>query len=406
MSLSALSKASKSFQLLTLHVGEENVTKSEEEFNSVLKKTFARMNTVEKQLRRIKLITKRHDRSLRHLQHFIMIKIIIANQDTDFDLVIDNRETVEYLAHLIEAEYTHRFVIPVMTEDGECNIDSLSCGALYDSEKNLIRFSEVIADVLDVDSEVLVINTNHGRSHPEDLGLSSRGAINSLKADEMLQRIFRNKIALEIFHDYCVEAHADEHFLFWIAIASFEDIPQKDRASFSKFIFKAFIDQGAPLRINVGNDILNEIKHCYETSESIEKEIFDEAQEEVYALFVSHIFSSFEKSPYMEALKHEQEDRRHYRKAVMFETIYDVFKPNMKDISEITSTIGDSPHHPRNYGFRHQILQKSIKVFFPQSKYCGIDYYFSDSTQLTLTQRKRQINKGKKIGKCCNSKLM
>jgi hypothetical protein len=164
MSLSTLERASKSFQRLAYNVGPENVTKSEEEFDRVLKTTFARMHTVEKQLRRLKLISKRHDRSLRHLQHFIQIKIRIANQDTDFDFIVDNRMSVEYLAHLIEAEYTHRFVIPVMTPDGESKVDSLSCGALYDSEKNLLRFSENIADVLDVDSEVLVINTNHGMS--------------------------------------------------------------------------------------------------------------------------------------------------------------------------------------------------------------------------------------------------
>jgi hypothetical protein len=265
------------------------------------------MNTVEKQLRRIKLISKRHDRSVEHLQHFIQIKIRISgNQVPDFDLIVDNRMSIEYLSHLIEAEYTHRFVIPVMTPDGESKVDSLTCGALYDMENNLLRFSEYIADVLDIDSEVLVINTVHGRADPGDSTGSALGAINSQKADDFLQRIFRNKIALDLFHDYCVEAHAVEHFLFWIAVASFEDIPLKDSDAFSLFIFKTFIDQGAPLRINVGTDMLSEIKNLKEISPSMGHEIFDEAQEEVYALFVSHIFSAFEKSPYMEALKEQQ----------------------------------------------------------------------------------------------------
>lgn len=154
---------SKSFQKLAFNVGEENVSKSEEEFNRVLKTTFARMHTVEKQLRRLKLITKRHNRSLSRLQPFIHIRIRISKQDdTDFSLLVDNRQTIEYLAQVIEAEYTYRFVFPEMSEDGESKVESLNCGALYDSEKNLLRFSETISDVLDVDSEVLVINTNHG----------------------------------------------------------------------------------------------------------------------------------------------------------------------------------------------------------------------------------------------------
>ena len=141
----------------------------------------------------------------------------IAYQDNDFDLIVDSRWTIEYLGTVIEAEYTHRFVIPVMSEDGESTVDPLACGALYDSEKNLLRFSEHIASVLDVNAEVLVINTNHGmhlgtlfntavkgRSNADDKGGSLMGELNKQRADELLQRIFRNKIALDIFHDFCV----------------------------------------------------------------------------------------------------------------------------------------------------------------------------------------------------------
>lgn len=154
---------SKSLQLLADKVGEENITKSEDEFHRVLKTTYARMHSVEKQIRRVQVIAKRNTRSLNHLQHFIHIKIRIANQSgTNFELMVDKRQTIEHLSHQIEAEYAHRVVIPGMSEDGASLVDPLTCGALYDSEKKLLKFSELISDVLDVESEVLVINTNHG----------------------------------------------------------------------------------------------------------------------------------------------------------------------------------------------------------------------------------------------------
>lgn len=125
----------------------------------------------------------------------------------------------------------------------------------------------------------------------------------------MLQRIFSNKIALELFHEFCVEAYAAEHFLFWIAVASYDDVPQKERSVFLTYIFKTFLDKGAPLRINVGNDMLLDIEAAKESSTSIEPDIFDEVQEEVYALFVCHLFPAFEESPYMEVLKQQQQSK-------------------------------------------------------------------------------------------------
>jgi len=157
-----------------------------------------------------------------------------------------------------------------------------------------------------------------------------------------------------------------------------------------------FRSVGAPLAINVGGDILKEITI---SKDKVAFEVFDEVQEEVYCMFVSYILEEFQKSPYMSALEEQQKDTSKYSKSIIFTSVYDVFKPSSKEIAEITDLISNAQRTTFDYGFRHKILQKTIQLFFPKSKFTEINGYFNDSSQLSMIQKQRQIGKGKKIAK-------
>ena len=108
----------------------------------------------------LRVVNLRHDRQLIHLEHFIRIRAKISNSVT-LSLIVDKRNTIEYLAHQIEADFAYRFLIPVENAEeisSAEDIQPLVCGAIYDSSQRLLRFTEYIQNVLDMDSTLTVVN--------------------------------------------------------------------------------------------------------------------------------------------------------------------------------------------------------------------------------------------------------
>ena len=60
-------------------------------------------NTIKK-LRAARVLSKRFERVTDHLENFLRVHVTINQPKSSFDIIVDKRNTVEYLAHQIEAE--------------------------------------------------------------------------------------------------------------------------------------------------------------------------------------------------------------------------------------------------------------------------------------------------------------
>ncbi|KAJ3106576.1 hypothetical protein HDU96_008157 [Phlyctochytrium bullatum] len=125
-------------------------------------------NETIRQLRFLRAMGKRHDRTTQHLEKFIRIKVNVDRPPTAFTVVVDKTQTVEYLSHLIEAEYAFKYLLPVKSKPEDdydsniLNVLPLECGLLYNVDMVSLPFEEKIEDVLDLDSELHVLNAFEG----------------------------------------------------------------------------------------------------------------------------------------------------------------------------------------------------------------------------------------------------
>ncbi|KAJ3328428.1 hypothetical protein HDU76_009982 [Blyttiomyces sp. JEL0837] len=116
-----------------------------------------------KQLRWLRALSKRHDRITDRLENFIRVRVNVDRPTVSFSVVIDRRNKIDSLTHLIEAEYAFKYLLPPKIEgqteyEKNVNIPPLECGLLLDSAMKSLRFQDIIGDVLDIDSEVNAVN--------------------------------------------------------------------------------------------------------------------------------------------------------------------------------------------------------------------------------------------------------
>jgi len=117
----------------------------------------------ERQLRLIRVLSKRHDRTTVHVEQFIRVLVTI-NPFIKLTIIVDKNQTIEYLGHQIEAEYAFRHLIPrekglAGTEDvEEEKYDILEVGLIYNGFGIPFKFSDFVGEVLSTDDEISVLN--------------------------------------------------------------------------------------------------------------------------------------------------------------------------------------------------------------------------------------------------------
>jgi hypothetical protein len=79
-----------------------------------------------------------------------------VDDDVKFPIIVDIRQTIEYLAQQIEAEYTYRFL--KNDDPNRKKANPLICGLMYNSSMIALRFDDVIGEVLTLDSDISVVN--------------------------------------------------------------------------------------------------------------------------------------------------------------------------------------------------------------------------------------------------------
>ncbi|KAI9199540.1 uncharacterized protein BJ171DRAFT_585090 [Polychytrium aggregatum] len=151
---------------------------------------ISRSSTTEtlRQFRSMRAQYRRHDRTTIHVDNFIRIYVEIKPtppvEPKYFMVVVEKSKTIERLCHQIEAEYAYRYMIPeeqgvhdnpVDDEDEDGNVDEasstkanvplnqnridpLECGAVYDSGKVALRFTDKVGEILRMDQTIYVVN--------------------------------------------------------------------------------------------------------------------------------------------------------------------------------------------------------------------------------------------------------
>jgi hypothetical protein len=130
--------------------------------SKIAKKTTAARARTTRELRVKEVQKKRQSRVKEHLTHFIRISVQVLNQPVSFPLVVDTRNTIEYLAQQIEAEFAYRNML-----DSKCNGKTtipLECSMLYDEDMTILDYEHPIQGALFMNSIVKVKNDYTGRS--------------------------------------------------------------------------------------------------------------------------------------------------------------------------------------------------------------------------------------------------
>lgn len=159
-------------------------------------------------------------------------------------------------------------------------------------------------------------NQNHGRPIPHltaatrrSLRKSMNGERNSaiklrnhdLEAsaslDASLTVFLSSRDGLESFTEYCAKEFSVENIRFWMVVNSFhksvdvlkgvQDYSKTDELDLKAFadeIFNEYVEVGADLQINISSSQLSTIKNGIKNWDGVKRDLFDDAQKEVFLL--------------------------------------------------------------------------------------------------------------------------
>eukprot|EP00842_Homolaphlyctis_polyrhiza_P006606 jgi/Hompol1/6947/HPOL_000979-RA len=317
-------------------------------------------------------LRKVKERTIKHINQFIRIQVQFRDGKT-FPLMVDRTQTIEYITHQIEAEYTIRYMIPtsqrvfsegdllssIASDNGFTPLMQIS--QLYDAGNMGMPFLALVGDVLVFDDVVKAITTDEvapDLDDDEDLDMahasSKASSIQAFSRDEMqsvfdltnsnktqadaktssqtnnlggkmmthsksvnfddrLQSVLHNIISLQFFNEFCLQEYSIENTLFWIEVEIFKTISDPSvRFLFAQYLYLTYISEhNAPLQLNLSAEVRNDIKWPIE--EPVDTSVFEEAQDHAYAMIKGHAYIRYEESKIFEKfLEFKQMDRYTY----------------------------------------------------------------------------------------------
>ncbi|KAJ3191795.1 hypothetical protein HK101_007408 [Irineochytrium annulatum] len=404
---------------------------------------------------------KRTDRTTKHIGQFLRLNVQLAGAPY-CDITVDKNHTIEYLAHQIEAEYAFRNVLSSV-QNGEEEIERkvfapLEIGQMFDIGMLPLKFSDVIGDVLCFNDTVLVINTYDStqaqraaaeanaadsaerrsvqHSHGSSTSLNTdRVSVNapqpvahtltrnreiSLSAsptlDDRLQILLHNKLGLNFFHQFCLEEYSIENLLFWLEVEAFQSCDPVHRPALARFIYLVYIAPAAPLLLNISPEIRNDVKESFHGDlEAMDVSVFDEVQENVYAVIKGHSYVRYEKSPLNTMfLNTKKTDKSQYIDAKIIGPFASNFDIDYSEIAMLSTVLEDPsseasaakllelgqgrPLAVNSSPFRVLFLSSILSNYFPTSR-ARLDHYFDDISRVSWSQKQKKMLKEKKLSK-------
>ncbi|KAJ3330010.1 hypothetical protein HDU76_006664 [Blyttiomyces sp. JEL0837] len=390
---------------------------------------------------------KRISRTNKHIGQFIRVNVIINHTET-LDVTVDRSQTVEYLAHQIEAEYAFRSILDNLAAneaDGKTSKvfvkNPLEIGQLYNSGMLALKFTDIIGDAIEFNDTIHVVNTYEEHdplgalkgevaldndmqenistsslvSFPEKPRSRTASAMTNQTLDDRLQMLLHNKLAFGIFHDFCIQEYTIENLLFWLDVETFQGCPPESRKTFGKNIYLVYIANGSPLQINLPNEVRSDLAAVFQGDCEVDLSVFDEAQQNVYAMIKGHTFVRFEKSPMMaDQLNELKRDKVRYAQGRISTSFYDQFPVDL-DVMHTLNQILEDPSSPESSAklvelgdgkpmavnsnqFRELFLIYAVRQYFPNSSHT-LSSYFDDVCRMSWAQKQSKMLKEKKLAR-------
>ncbi|KAJ3092106.1 hypothetical protein HK102_010672 [Quaeritorhiza haematococci] len=237
---------------------------------------------------------------------------------------------------------------------------------------------------------------------------------NKMDLDESMQSLLYNRMALECFMEFCVEQLCIESLMFWLEVELFQTIEASRRLLYAKYIYVVYVASGAPLQVNLSEEIRREVPWPPAQHGKCDKAMFDEAQEYVYATLRGYALYRFGQSGKFQALQAAiEKDPNVFDQAQITDALSKVYDPRFglceniillldpESASMSAAKLGLSSWNlgGSDQSLRDQILSYVIQKYFPQSTYGTVKGYFDAMARVTSTQRKRKLKKEKKLAK-------
>ncbi|KAI9199637.1 uncharacterized protein BJ171DRAFT_630773 [Polychytrium aggregatum] len=223
--------------------------------------------------------------------------------------------------------------------------------------------------------------------------------------DDRFQAVLHSKLFLQYFAEFCAEQYAIENLLFWLEVEIFQSCESVENIhTYAKFIYHTFIALDAPLKVNISSEIQKDVQWPLPTPpDTVDLSIFDEAQEQVYAMLKAHSFVRFEASQkYIQMLDARNIDRAAYNSGKIkgFYGKYYIpnieFAANMVGLSEEgVSKIDLGSSGPQQ---RESIMNRILHMRFQNSVQVAEDY-FNEIHRLSWAQKQVKMMKEKKLSR-------
>ncbi|KAI9095808.1 hypothetical protein DFS34DRAFT_695430 [Phlyctochytrium arcticum] len=238
-------------------------------------------------------------------------------------------------------------------------------------------------------------------------GRSHRAPVSLSPIDDRLQSCLRNKVGLRFFSEFCIEEYTIENLLFWLDVEIFQSCRQELRDNFAKYIIVTYITSTAPLQVNISAEIREDVI-SNDTSDPI---MFDEAQEQVYAMLKSHSFVRYEKSKkFKEYLDAKTNDRLEYQRGRISGPFVLHFLSNIETARGIIPLIETSPTHKMpsslpfgnsdknakvnkaaTMKFKESVLTKALTQYFPLANRI-LKGYFNDTNRNHWADKQKRMH--------------
>ena len=133
----------------------------------------------------------------------------------------------------------------------------------------------------------------NGSSFAISEDLSSKKTILS-KVEDRLKSVLNNSVSLQFFNEFCLQEYAVENVLFWVEAQVYSSILEPVlQKTFSKHLYYTYINPGAPLALNVDEEMRKSIKMSYEFPNA---DTYVDIQAFIYILIKQHAYNRYENS--------------------------------------------------------------------------------------------------------------
>ncbi|TPX58437.1 hypothetical protein PhCBS80983_g03150 [Powellomyces hirtus] len=423
---------------------------------------------LERRARIARVMSKQQQRISSHIQLFSKITVTVSGTDVTMTVTVSRSDTIEVLSKLIEAEYAYMFFLnedeerrPNVADKQKEKRDPLVIGQVYDAGQLALKFDDRIGDVLGFTDRVSVINAFEGesvnrtmavdelnenqvytsdeisgsdlwnRAASGDLLLGSSDLLGTDSSDkptesissivtapkkktgrtgshstldDRLQLCLRNKLALRYFSESCAEEYTIENLLFWLDVEVFQSLPLQHREMYARYIYLTYVSCVAPLQVNIPAEIRNDIPWPFPDT-MLDETIFDEAQEQVYAMIKAHSFIRFEKNAkYKLFLEARAADHEEFVQGRMAGPFANHFQANIETARAILpmleKTAAQDNRSPKSatVKFRESMLSKTVAQYFPLANRI-MEGYFNENQRSSWGNKQKRMNKEKKLAK-------